>query len=364
MAMNKKTFMAAIITATLLFSFAVGAQTVQLAKADSNVSLTLTVSSPTQNATYTTFMEVSAFVGDNVENPNATYLGGDSWYRIDNNTNVEDSDFIDYGGTANVYIGDLTNGTHQLTITAQVQYGLGPTPAGGWWPWLLTTFTQVFPPINFTVYNIPPTFNVISPQNMTYNTNNVTLDVYLHDPSTGENKYVLPPVMEYSIDNQSNQHPNMGGLDLPLPWTDGSHSVTFYAFGQNKTVFFTVDTTTPNISDLSIENETYLTTDIPLSFNTNESTSWLGYRLDNQANQTVNGNFTLEGLTEGAHSLVIYANDTFGNMGKSDTVYFTVANPTPSPKSIEYYVAEWIPYAIIALVIVLSLGVLVYFKQT
>jgi len=53
----------------------------------------------------------------------------------------------------------------------------------------------------------------------------------------------------------------------------------------------------------------------------------MAYSLDNQANQTINGNCTLTGLTVGTHSIVVYANDTFGNMGKSETVTFTVAKP-------------------------------------
>jgi len=39
---------------------------------------------------------------------------------------------------------------------------------------------------------------------------------------------------------------------------------------------------------------------------------------------TITGNTTLVGLSDGIHSVTVYANDTAGNMGSSETVYFTV----------------------------------------
>jgi hypothetical protein len=58
----------------------------------------------------------------------------------------------------------------------------------------------------------------------------------------------------------------------------------------------------------------------------------MGYSLDNELNATVTGNTTIQGLLAGYHTLVIYANDTAGNMGKSDTVSFTIdTQPSPSP---------------------------------
>ncbi len=103
-------------------------------------------------------------------------------------------------------------------------------------------------------------------------------------------------------------------------WHDVSISVTY-----------TFMVGSPVIANLSIENTTYSIPDVPLVFSVNETTSWLGFSLDNQANVTANGNLTLTGLTEGNHSIVVYANDTFGKMGKSDTIFFAVSLPTPTP---------------------------------
>jgi hypothetical protein len=260
-----------------------------------------------------------------------------SWigYSLDNLATVT--------ATGNTTLTGLADGSHSLVIYANDSYGN----------------TGKSNTVYFTIDTNPPNISNLSIENKTYATTQVPLAF-----NTNENTSWLG----YSLDNQLNQ--TVDGNFTLSGLTEGTHSVVIYAndtFGymeKSDTVLFIVDTTPPSISDLSIENKTYTTAQIPLTFSTNESTSWIGYSLDNLANQTVNGNFTLNGLSEGAHNLVIYANDTFGNMGKSDTLYFTIANPTPSPnKSTGYDAAKWIPYAIIALVIVLCLGVLVYFKK-
>ncbi len=86
----------------------------------------------------------------------------------------------------------------------------------------------------------------------------------------------------------------------------------------------TVTYTQPEISILSPENTTYTTSAIPLTFTVNKATSWIGYSLHSQTNVTITGNTTLTDLSEGTHNLIVYANDTAGNMGYSNTVYFTV----------------------------------------
>jgi len=91
-----------------------------------------------------------------------------------------------------------------------------------------------------------------------------------------------------------------------------------------------VDTTPPTLSIACPENKTYSVTDVPLTFTLSESTSWIGYSLDGQMNETINGNTTLVSLSEGVHTIAVYANDTAGNMGASGTVYFTVDTMPPS----------------------------------
>ena len=53
------------------------------------------------------------------------------------------------------------------------------------------------------------------------------------------------------------------------------------------------------------------------------------YNLDGQENTTIAGNTTLTGLSEGTHNVVVYANDTSDNMGKSNIVSFNIQLPKP-----------------------------------
>ena len=47
-------------------------------------------------------------------------------------------------------------------------------------------------------------------------------------------------------------------------------------------------------------------------------------------NVTISGNTTLTGFDDGSHYIIVYANDTAGNMGASNTVYFTVDTNPPN----------------------------------
>ena len=56
----------------------------------------------------------------------------------------------------------------------------------------------------------------------------------------------------------------------------------------------------------------------------------MGYSLDNQANVTITAGINLLGLPQGAHNITIYANDSLGNMGSSNTVFFSVDTLPPN----------------------------------
>ncbi|MFW6117078.1 MAG: hypothetical protein ACOC6G_00655 [Thermoproteota archaeon] len=110
-------------------------------------------------------------------------------------------------------------------------------------------------------------------------------------------------------------------------------------------MYFAVDTP-PTITVLSPKNQTYSTVEVDLNFTTSELASWMGYSLDGGENVTVTGNTTLSDLSEDVHTLTVYVNDTAGNMGVSETVYFSVDEPVP--------VVVW---AVVAIVIVVVGGV-------
>lgn len=79
----------------------------------------------------------------------------------------------------------------------------------------------------------------------------------------------------------------------------------------------------PDICVSSPENMTYITDRVSLKFTVNEATSWIGYSLDGQNNVTVTETMLeLPELSDGSHSLTVYANDTLGDVGTSETIYF------------------------------------------
>jgi hypothetical protein len=74
----------------------------------------------------------------------------------------------------------------------------------------------------------------------------------------------------------------------------------------------------PKIQNLTIQNTTYNQTTLPLNFTLENPAAWIGYSLDDADNATITGNTTLSKLPSGAHKLTVYANDTLGNMGKTE----------------------------------------------
>ncbi|MEM3695110.1 MAG: hypothetical protein QXJ11_04030 [Candidatus Bathyarchaeia archaeon] len=94
---------------------------------------------------------------------------------------------------------------------------------------------------------------------------------------------------------------------------------------------FAVACKPPCIKVLSPEDGVvYAVKDVPLIFTVDKVVSWIGYSLDGQANVTISGNTTLTGLVEGAHYVIVYANDTFGRMGASCKVCFYVDTLPPN----------------------------------
>ena len=114
--------------------------------------------------------------------------------------------------------------------------------------------------------------------------------------------------------------------------TDEAYTYIFllYLHSEREVIIQASDISPPAISILSPEDKTYSVNSVLLTFTVNESSSWIGYSLDGQMNVTISGNTTLADLSDGAHSLRVYANDTAGNMGYSDTVYFAVDTVPPN----------------------------------
>lgn len=85
------------------------------------------------------------------------------------------------------------------------------------------------------------------------------------------------------------------------------------------------DLTSPVIHLLSPENVTYEMESVPLVFRADERFPfWIGYSLNNLENVSIAGNTTLTGLANDSYNIIVYANDTSGNVGSSEKIYFTI----------------------------------------
>jgi N-acetylneuraminic acid mutarotase len=87
-------------------------------------------------------------------------------------------------------------------------------------------------------------------------------------------------------------------------------------------------TIAPTVLITSPENKTYAKTS--LDFTTNRAAEWTGYSIDNHPNITVSTETPLTNLDQGSHNITIYANDSIGNMGLSNTVYFSIDTKPPT----------------------------------
>jgi hypothetical protein len=226
-----------------------------------------------------------------------------SWigYSIDGGENVTIA--------GNTTLSRLPNGSHSIVVYARDLAGnIGSSAT-----------------VYFAVDTSPPNISLLSPQNQIYNSTNTPLTVNINEAIAW---------IGYSVDEQANV--TFSGSTTLIGLSDGTHSIVVYArdlagnIGSSATVYFETDTISPSVSILSPQNTTYDTTDIPLTITINETTSWIGYSLDGQANMTINGNATLTTLSTGSHNLIVYAKDMAGNTGHSKTFYFSIAEPFPT----------------------------------
>ena len=231
--------------------------------------------------------------------------------------------------------------------------------------------------------------------NKTYNTRDIPYSITVEKPSSWINHEPINGQLfdvYYYLDNGTkviladlcgeyyNKQPSTfkGTLTSLL---DGDHSFEIYVNGvsyyqdshqmqgipsnyymnNNCTVYFTIDTTPPIVSILSLQNIAYNTTEIPLIFEVNETTSKISYCLDKASNITITGNSTLTELSVGAHNVTVYAWDPAGNIGASQTINFTVTKQEKQPQPPEPFATAII--LVIILIVISSMSLLFYFGR-
>lgn len=278
-----------------------------------NVPMDVSVVSP-KNITYTTDEVPLQF------NTNQNFTA--SSYSLDNQENITIS--------GNTTLTELTNGLHTITLFVEDEQAN-------------ITASET---VHFTVEVEYVGFEILSPENKTYALSDVPL-IYTKNETCNFVYFMLDDTQNYT---------DPGNTTL-VEFADGPHELIAYVNYTNSeveeklTVYFTVNTTVPDsplqISVISPSNTTYTTEDVPLNVTVDELNTWLAYSIDGQENITISGNTTLTSLTDGSHALLVYANDTKGNTGTSEVVFFTVELPPVirgvtilSPENITYAVSE------------------------
>jgi hypothetical protein len=252
----------------------------------------------------------------------------------------------------------------------------------------------------------PPTITILSPENNKTYGSNITLhcnisvgDVTLRNMSHSiENLYYQAdwennqtkvvrlqlnpngPYWDTIITGNVNSNLTEFSTNLKAP-TEGKHNITFwaaetgsyqvnvgkrfpaleginiYTFHTNssKTVTFTVDNSPPEIRILSIENKTYNAPSVPLVFALDKSNTQLSYSIDGLSNRTIAGNSSIARLQNGKHNVTVYVQDSFGNKGMSETVFFNVDAP----------MFPLLPIVVASVVTIglTATGLLVYFRK-
>jgi hypothetical protein len=174
---------------------------------------------------------------------------------------------------------------------------------------------------------------------------------YAYDPQTGTwtNTPAIPHQRtEFGLAVVNDVIYSIGGF------TTGANEAYFpFGYGTPDPAFV-LENYPPNILIEMPLNQTYSNSSASLTFFVDKPVNWTSYSLDRQQNITISGNTTLTGLSNGVHTVTVYANDTYGNMGSSETVYFTISDPFP---------IALIASVSAASVAIIGVSLIIYFKK-
>jgi len=169
----------------------------------------------------------------------------------------------------------------------------------------------------------------------------------------------------FAVTNVNDQFYVIGGLTFTWDINGDISSETPLAINEQYTPVgygtpdptYVLEHVPPTISLVSPANLTYGNSTVPLIFRLEKRVSSEYYSLDGQQNVTITGNTTLTGLSNGLHNIIVYANDTCGNIGASQTAVFNVVRPEPFPTVTAIAVVS------VAAVVGISVALLVYYRK-
>ncbi|WP_211247018.1 CARDB domain-containing protein [Methermicoccus shengliensis] len=230
----------------------------------------------------------------------------DMWYTINGNTGTVVNSTTTYSTTLS-----LSEGVNNITVYARDMGGNVGTAT-----------------VNVTVDTVAPVITVNSPTTTTYGSTSVPLSVSTNEPASiwyNYNGTNSTPVSGTSL------NATMTGL------TDGTHTVYVYAKDTANnlnvtSVTFTVDTQGPSITITKpVANGRYNGT-IWIEAYANDSVSQMWYNIDGGTNSTPVSaplSTTVSGLSQGTHTLNVYAKDSVGNV-ETRNVSFIVDTTPPT----------------------------------
>ncbi len=225
-----------------------------------------------------------------------------AWYNVNSSGNE-----TPIGGVTNLTVdslGPFIDGQHNVTIYANDS---------------MNNIGQKT--IYFTVDTTAPTINLDSPDNTTYGSVSVQLNIGGSE-TISTWKYDLNGAGNFTFDPNTTITGVEGLNTLIIHIIDEAGNIN------STTYYFTVDTTAPTVTILSPTNST--TNDVTPLLNATfgEQVNYTWYNVNGISNSTPIGgesNLTqiLSTLSDGQHNITVYANDSVGNLGKI-TVFFTV----------------------------------------
>ena len=174
---------------------------------------------------------------------------------------------------------------------------------------------------------LPQIFTNIT--NTTYGLANLTAQLNVSDAN--------PDRVWVSLDGGSNSSAVLPNATTSLSsLTDGQHNLTIFANDtadnlNSSTVRFTIDTSVPNPVSHNVSNTSYASASMTVSLNASDP------NLDNLWFQNSSGNSSLLSAngtigvmwSEGHRWILVWANDTLGNLNKSNNVSFTIDTTDP-----------------------------------
>lgn len=228
---------------------------------------------------------------------------------------------------------NLSDGNHSLSVHGETNWGNTVTSN-------VTFCVNSNMPVSD---NTPPKATIIFPENETYFSVGFKIDLTFqtNKPLTWA---------RFSLGNQANET-IFGNTTINKFAPAGKHNMRVYFadykgnIGASEIIHFTTIFLTeeglpspiaPVISIENPKNMTYTKNEVPLSFLLNEPISIDGskpnypdvsriiYCLDGQNNITVTEDTVLKDLSNGQHSVIVYAEDVHGNTGASETIFFSV----------------------------------------